>query len=108
MIPGPPGQHHRMTEAHDPLADDQAREAAREAGAVGGPRTDDGLSEAQRPVSEGGGGEAEGFELAEADLVDRAENFGEPGHNPAPRAMHEEAEPNPSTYGEADSEHHED
>lgn len=94
-----------MTEARDPLAADEAQAAAQEAGKIGGESGMEGYDEADRPVREAGGGEAEGFELAEEALVDRAENFGEPGHNPAPRGTGEEAEENPSTYGEADEVH---
>jgi hypothetical protein len=62
-------------------------EAAREAAGIGAERGHDptrdddwippGESEdpARRAVEEAGGGESEGFELAEAELVDRAENF---------------------------------
>jgi hypothetical protein len=54
-----------------------------------------------RPVEEAGGGEAEGFEQAEEDLVDRAENFDE-GRSPL-RDDWTEAEPSdPAVYGEAD------
>jgi hypothetical protein len=60
----------------------QAREAARvegeiqaagrEAGEIGGVAGDEGLDPAQRPVAEGGGGQAEGFEEAEAFLIEHA------------------------------------
>jgi hypothetical protein len=58
---------------------EQEIEAAEEAGAIGGrvssdPLTEDELemSDADRAVSEGGGGESEGFELAEAELEEHA------------------------------------
>lgn len=54
-------------------------EAAREAGAIGGRDPDVGgtdpseqVDPAMRPVYESGGGDAEGFELAERDLVRNA------------------------------------
>jgi hypothetical protein len=62
-------------------------EAAREAAGIGGepgrvPGRDDDLippgesdDPAMRVVEEAGGGESEGFELAEAELIDRAENI---------------------------------
>jgi hypothetical protein len=57
----------------------EEREAAAEARAIGGigPEVggvdlDDPIDEALRPVYEAGGGEAEGFELAERDLVRNA------------------------------------
>lgn len=46
--------------------------AAEEAGAIGGVAGDEDLDPADRPVVEGGEGEAEGFELAEEDLIDHA------------------------------------
>lgn len=67
-----------MTERRDPLADDEAELAAAEAGAIGGTPTRDLESDADsdpamQAVYEGGGGEAEGFELAEQELVEHAE-----------------------------------
>ncbi|HEY4277871.1 MAG TPA: hypothetical protein VGM91_06610 [Conexibacter sp.] len=46
--------------------------AAAEARAIGGVAGDEDLDPADRPVIEGGEGEAEGFELAEEDLIDHA------------------------------------
>lgn len=46
--------------------------AAAEAGQIGGVAGDEDLDPAQRPVIEGGGGEAEGFEEAEAALIEHA------------------------------------
>ncbi len=51
--------------------------AAADAGAIGGsvssePNPTVGVDEAYRPLEEAGGGEAEGFELAEHDLVEHA------------------------------------
>jgi hypothetical protein len=59
--------------------------------------------ESWRAVEEGGGGEAEGFELAEAELIERAEN----PHGPSPIAdaeggPDEEASALDVDYGEAD------
>jgi hypothetical protein len=85
-------------------ADDEdvvAREeaaAAAEAGSIGGHR-DESSDEAARPVSEGGGGE-EGFELAEEELVDEAEQGQQ--HNPLADAGRAEAEDPRSEYGEPD------
>jgi hypothetical protein len=56
----------------DPLADEEAAAAAAEAGAIGGVAGDEDLDPADRPVREAGGGEAEGFEIAEDDLVEHA------------------------------------
>jgi hypothetical protein len=66
------------TERDDQLAAQEAERAAAEAGAIGGhvssepPPTDGAPDEAQRPLAEAGQGEAEGFEQAEAELVEHA------------------------------------
>ncbi len=46
--------------------------AAEEAAAIGGRAGDENLDPAERPVREAGGGEAEGFEIAEQDLIRHA------------------------------------
>jgi len=46
--------------------------AATEAGEIGGVAGDEDLDPAQRPVIEGGGGVAEGFEQAEEALIEHA------------------------------------
>jgi len=96
---------------------EQEEAAAEEAAHIGGERDDEldyierdgrpgGISdEAWRPVEEAGGGEAEGFEEAEAELIERAEN----AHGPSPIAdaedYDEEAAALDSVYGEADEEY---
>jgi hypothetical protein len=51
----------------------QAEEmAAKEAAAIGGPGAEQGFPPEERAVREAGGGEAEGFEEAEAELVRNA------------------------------------
>jgi hypothetical protein len=64
-----------MTERdpQDVQADREAAAAAHEAAGVGG-RAPEGEDPARRPVDEAGGGEAEGFEQAEADLRENAEH----------------------------------
>lgn len=63
---------------HDdtPEEREQAELAAREAAAIGGTarsgQPGEERDEAMRPVAEGGGGEAEGFEQAEEMLIERA------------------------------------
>ncbi len=90
----------------------QERAAAAEAAAIGGTGPDlggvdssEGASEAQRPVLEGGGGEAEGFELAERDLIRNA-SHDDGGGFPERDGMTPERESDRSTaeYGEADAE----
>lgn len=57
----------------DPLAAEEAELAAAEAAGIGGVAGDeDDFDPAERPVREAGGGEQEGFEIAEADLVEHA------------------------------------
>jgi hypothetical protein len=51
---------------------DETDAAAAEAARIGGVAGDEGLDPAQRPVIEGGGGEAEGFEQAEEALIEHA------------------------------------
>lgn len=61
--------------------------------------------EARRAVDEAGGGESEGFELAEQELIENT-SHGD-GHTPA-RIMRDaaaEPEADEASYGEADAEH---
>ena len=96
----------------DPLVEEQAEAAAREAGAIGGRRPADEPDGPDRPVSEAGGGEAEGFEDAEEALREHAEHGasgGDPlGDRPEPEqdrdaAVHGEADHVRSTETEADT-----
>jgi hypothetical protein len=57
--------------------------------------------EAERPVTEGGGGEAEGFEEAERELVEHA-SHGDPGPDPTHLAGEPEDDRAESEYGEPD------
>ena len=90
----------------------QEWEAAAEAAAIGGGRADVGgvdpgepIDEALRPVYEAGGGDAEGFELAERDLVRNASHDDGTGY-PERDAFTPERETDlsPAEYGEADEE----
>ena len=56
----------------DEFEEDEREAAAREAAAIGGVAGDEGIDPADRPVREAGGGEAEGWEQAEADLIRNA------------------------------------
>ncbi|HEY2767454.1 MAG TPA: hypothetical protein VGI76_04315 [Solirubrobacteraceae bacterium] len=58
--------------AHEREEREEEQAAAREAGAIGGVAGDEDLDPARRPVQEGGGGEAEGFEESEAFLIEHA------------------------------------
>jgi hypothetical protein len=66
-------------------------------------RIDEHSSEAFEAVEEAGGGVSEGFELAEEDLIDHAEDQEGEGI-PRLDELGEEAEPDPATYGEPDEE----
>ena len=63
------------------LAEREAAAAAAEAGAIGGPTPDEDLDPAERAVREAGGGEGEGFEMAEDQLIERA-SHGDPAPDP--------------------------
>ncbi|HKG36532.1 MAG TPA: hypothetical protein VKA89_08855 [Solirubrobacterales bacterium] len=98
-----------MTAADD-RAEREAEKAAAEAGQIGGdtapvvPETADyageGEDPAMRPLREAGQGEQEGFELAEADLIEEASHGDERG-SPEERAGRPE-EPTDAEYGDAD------
>lgn len=85
----------------DPLADEETRAAAAEAARIGGS-----AGRAEDPVEQAGGGEAEGFEQSEQDLVDAAEGR-TTGHDAGRDAFPPEAESDRSgaEYGDADHEH---
>lgn len=86
---------------HDPVADEEADAAAAEAARIGGPAPDDGVEDpARRPLVEAGEGEAEGFELAEEQLIENA-SHGDQKHFPDGDAAPPE-EQSDAEYGEAD------
>ena len=60
--------------------------------------------EAMRPLEEAGVGEAEGFEIAEQDLIDNAEYQNEEGIPELDQFESEPEEGEPGDYGEADEE----
>src|SRR5215207_7800729 len=73
----------------DALVAREESAAAAEAGAIGGPRSpeEDELDPGMGPVYEGGGGEAEGFEQAERDLIENAthgDGHGDPARDASP------------------------
>jgi hypothetical protein len=94
----------RPEEERDPIAEEEAEAAAAEAAEIGGPAPDDPVDDpAQRPLVEGGEGEAEGFELAEAELVDNAEH-GDQKRFPNRDAGRPEEPTDTAAFGEADEE----
>jgi hypothetical protein len=85
----------------DTIGDEEAEAAAAEAAKIGGPAPEyPDADPAQRPLVEAGEGEAEGFELAEEELIDNA-SHGNQKHFPDGDAPAPE-EPSEATYGEPD------
>ena len=68
------GERQQTGPADEDVVEQEEAAAAAEAGSIGGHR-DESADEAERPVSEGGGGEAEGFELSEEELEDPPEDL---------------------------------
>ncbi len=74
---------------------------------------DDPNDPAMAPVREAGGGESEGFEMAEEDLIEHASHGDEHGttrilSDAAALGDEGESAPDPDLYGEADAEHEDD
>jgi hypothetical protein len=96
-----------MSSPETPRDDDFRSEeeaAAAEAGAIGGRRPEyEDDDEAMRPLEEAGEGEAEGFELAEQDLIEEA-SHGDERRSPEADAFDPEQESDESgaVYGEPD------
>lgn len=85
----------------DPVAEEEAEAAAAEAAEIGGPAPDDPLDDpAERPLVEAGEGQAEGFELAEQELIDNA-SHGDQRRFPNRDASPPE-EPTDTAFGEPD------
>ena len=94
-----PDQH-----SDDSLVDDEEAAAAAEAAGIGGVAGDEDLDPAERPVREAGGGEAEGFEIAEDDLIEHASHGDEhSGRMALYHAGQDEEEGVTGVPGEADS-----
>ncbi len=97
-------------ETEPDFATRQEWEAAAEARAIGGSHPDVGgvdpdehVDDAMRPVYEAGGGDAEGFELAERDLVRNASHDdGEAFPERDAFSPERESDLSPAEYGEAD------
>lgn len=89
---------------------EQEEEAAREAAEIGGDAGGDyGVDESERALAEAGQGEAEGFELAEQELIENASHDADSNPDPSHMAGREEAsDPTAQSYGEADEEEKED
>ena len=89
---------------------EQEAEAAREAAKIGGNAGGDyGVDESERALTEAGQGEAEGFELAEKELIENASHESDSNPDPTHMAGREEAsDPTAQSYGEADDVEQED
>ena len=83
------------------LLHDEEEAAGSEAGRIGGTGgADEVTDEAKRPLAESGEGQAEGFELAEHDLIENAGDMG--GPDPSDEAFTPEQERSGAEYGDAD------
>jgi len=96
------------TPGDESFVSDEERAAAAEAAGIGGRRPDydldgEGEDESQRSLVEAGQGEAEGFELAEHDLIEAA-SHGDEGGSPELDAFEGEVESDRAgaVYGEPD------
>ncbi len=84
---------------------EQERRAAAEAAAIGGPGAQGGQDPAMAPVREAGGGEAEGFEEAEEQLIERASHGDQQSAHAVIHDAGRDEEPQAERAdGEADSE----
>ena len=75
--------------------------AAREAAGIGGIAGDEDLDPAERPVLEGGGGQAEGFEQAEELLIEHASHGDQQS---AHAVLHDQGSPEEPNGAREDSE----
>lgn len=82
----------------------EVRAAAAAAAAIGGRAGDEDVDPAERPLQEAGEGEAEGFELAEQDLIDAAERGVSSASLFLAALSAESEEPLEVSYGDADHE----
>jgi hypothetical protein len=91
-------------ESDDYLADEEAQAAAQEAAHIGGDvPSEEGLDPAQRPLVESGEGVAEGFELAEEDLIEHASHGDQQSASPGYHDRDDRPEETREQDGEADS-----
>ena len=94
-----PNQH-----TDDRFVAEEEAAAGAEAAGIGGVSGEEDLDPADRPVREAGGGEAEGFEMAEDDLIEHASHGDQhSGAFPLQHAGRSEEEGVTGDAGEADS-----
>lgn len=103
LPPDPERMAERTQDPTEALVREEEEKAAAEAAAIGGEAPSDESDPAMRPVVEAGGGQAEGFELAEEQLIENA-SHGEGTAKPHLDAMTPEKESDRAgaVYGEAD------
>lgn len=101
----PPPLNEPGTPSDDPFVDEETIAAAAEAAALGGVIRADDDDPAMAPVRQAGGGEAEGFEESEEELIENAEH-GDFAPDPYDDAFPDEQESDLSAveYSEADHE----
>lgn len=87
--------------ADERIVERETRAAETAAGAIGGRRPADEPDSPERPISEGGGGVAEGFEESERALRDHAEHR-DAGGNPKYDRANPEEDGDVAEYGESD------
>jgi hypothetical protein len=83
---------------------EETEAAAAEAGRIGGVAGDEHLDPERRPVIEGGGGEAEGFEESEEALIDHASHGDQQSAHVVRHDQGKDEEPSTAEYGDADHE----
>lgn len=91
-------------ERDDAFEREETEAAGAAAGSIGGVAGDEDLDPADRPVEEAGGGEAEGFEQAEAQLVENASHGDQRGADAVLRDQGPDEEDSGAEYGEGDAE----
>jgi len=92
-------------ERDDAFEREETEAARAAAGSIGGVAGDEDLDPADRAVQEAGGGEAEGFEQAEAQLVEHASHGDQQGAHAVLHDQGADEEDSGAEYGEGDSEH---
>lgn len=92
-------------ERDDAFEREETEAARAAAGEIGGVAGDEDLDPADRPVEEAGGGEAEGFEQAEAQLVEHATHGDQQGAHAVLHDQGPDEEDPGAEYGEGDEEH---
>src|ERR1700739_4160475 len=91
-------------DSDDHLIDQEEEAAASEAAQIGGRVPEEGgLDPSQRALPESGGGVAEGFELAEEDLIEHASHGDQQSARPAYHHRDDRDEEGEEESGEADS-----